>query len=80
METSSVRENTTQVNTPTDLPHSQYPWTKTATVCLTKVDPLVIDIWTDAVHEYWCHDVGMTRDLIEPTRNQIKTVMCFAVK
>ena len=62
VETSSVGETTIQVNTPNDLLLSQYPWTKTATICLTKVDPLVIDIWTDAVHEYWCHDVGTTSD------------------
>ena len=58
VETSSSGEATTEVNTSDDLLLSQYPWTKTATIYLDKVAPLDIDIWTDAVHEYWCHAVG----------------------
>ena len=36
-----------------DLLLSQYPWMKTAKLCLDKVSPITIDIWINEVKTYW---------------------------
>ena len=48
-----------------DLFLSQYPWTKTARICLDRVSPITIDIWTNTVKEYWCKQtsVGTAKDV-----------------
>ena len=49
-----------KVETPDDdLLPSQYPWTMTAKVCLDRISPLTIDIWTNSVRNYWCVQPGV---------------------
>ena len=40
----------------------QYPWKRKAHICLNRVSPVTVDIWTNAVREYHCYtpDVGTT--------------------
>ena len=65
VETSSKEHTTTQ----DDVLPSQYPWTKSTSICLERINPLEIDIWTDSVHNYWCSDVGTaTKDSEAPNK------------
>ena len=64
---SSPVEVPKDINRADDLLLSQYPWTTKLTLCLERVTPLTIVIWTNTVHEYWCYEPAVeTETTVSP--------------